>query len=833
MRILPHLSCLVLLAGLARADDTIPFRATFNVTNLVFPHPSLPARLEVRVGGAGEASDLGASTCLTTNQYADLTNGRALADYTLTVANGDRLIVHLDAQSIPDPVSPQTKLTFQGGGRIVSGTGRLSGATGEVRCHGWSELQNPQTGQGIGYLEIRAEVPKSVATFVVTTTDDSGPGSLRQAMLDANAMPGTKTIAFNLPGIPPHSIRPPRALPTLSAPVFIDGTTQPGYMDRAIIELDGSTGTQTTRAATGLRIAAGNSIVRGLSISRFGSGPDSSTRAQIVITGRGSNIVEGCSLGCNLDGLAEFADGRDRGFQDGIRIINSTGNLVGGIRAGAGNLISGNVGHGVVIEGGRSNVVAGNLIGSDRSGTVGVPNSSFGVVLSSGTSRNVIGGEQAGSGNLISGNVLGVGIVGSSQNRVVGNLIGPDQTGKAPIQPGLSFLGLEVRQFFGVEIAEGGADNEITRNVLSANAGCGVMLRGTSRNLIVDNRIGVDISGTRALGNEQAGVCLDADPLFNQSAIANVVSNNVVGANGLNGIFLRYPGVRQNVIVGNFVGTDRGGTVDLGHSQFGVAILEGASQNVIGGPSPGEGNTFAFNDWAGVWVGTGNGTSPSTRNRIRGNSIFANGEQGIDLAPDHMSDRGISLNDPGDSDVGPNTYQNFPVLTLAESTGSGMHVRGTLNSGPDTAFHLDFYASMACGPAGHGQGQRYLGTASVTTDAKGDVVFDLALSARVNVGEILTATATSTAAGNTSEFSACLAVVPGPPALTVVREAASGELMITWEALDATWIPEQTLTPGETHSWSVADGTATSSGSQRTLRVSASASQRFYRLRKP
>lgn len=832
MNLLPHLSLLVLFTGLAGANDTIPFRAAFNVTNLVFPHPSLPARLEVRVGGQGEVSDLGPSSCLTTNQFADLITGRAVADYTLTTAGGDRLVVHLEAQTIPDPVNPQTKLTFSGGGHIVSGTGRLSGATGEVRNQGWSELQDPQTGQGIGYLEIQGEIPKSLATFIVTNTDDSGPGSLRQAILDANGTPGTETIAFNLAGNPPFSIRPPKALPTISAPLFIDGTTQPGFVDRAVIELDGSTGTSTTKAPVGIRITAGNSLVRGLAISRFGRGADSSTSAQIVLTGRGSNVVERCLLGCNLDGLAEFTDGRERGFQTGIRVLNSTGNLIGGTRPGAGNLISGNVGHGVVIEGGRSNVVAGNLIGSDPSGTVGVPNESFGVFLTSGTSRNVIGGDQVDSRNLISGNVEGVVIDDSSQNRVVGNIIGPDRTGNAPLQPGLTFFGFEVKQFFGVDISGRGSSNEISRNVLSANKGCGVIVSDGSRNLIFDNRVGVDVSGTNALGNEMAGVCLDADPLFSQSVTANVVSNNVVGANGFNGIFLRYPGVRQNVIVGNIVGTDRSGSVDLGHSQFGVALLEGASQNIIGGPNAGEGNVIAFNDWAGVWIGTGNGTSPSTRNLIRGNSIFANGEQGIDLVPSHLSGRGVTPNDVGDIDAGPNTYQNFPVLSLAETSGSGARLRGRLNSTPATLFDLDFYANRACGAAGHGQGQRYLGSASVATDAAGDVTFDVLLSAHVIAGEGITATATSTVAGNTSEFSACLAVMPGPPALTVVRGPASGDLTISWESADATWSLEQTMTAGSLDNWSAAAGSLVSEGSRRTFRTPVSANQVFYRLRK-
>jgi hypothetical protein len=112
------------------------------------------------------------------------------------------------------------------------------------------------------------------------------------------------------------------------------------------------------------------------------------------------------------------------------------------------------------------------------------------------------------------------------------------------------------------------------------------------------------------------------------------------------------------------------------------------------------------------------------------------------------------------------------------------------------------------------------------------VTFDVLLSAHVIAGEGITATATSTVAGNTSEFSACLAVMPGPPALTVVRGPASGDLTISWESADATWSLEQTMTAGSLDNWSAAAGSLVSEGSRRTFRTPVSANQVFYRLRK-
>jgi hypothetical protein len=91
--------------------------------------------------------------------------------------------------------------------------------------------------------------PARAATFIVTTTDDGGAGSLRQAMLDANAAPGLDTISFNIPGDGVRVIAVTSALPEVTDPVIIDGYTQPGAAPNSLavgsnavilIELDGT-----------------------------------------------------------------------------------------------------------------------------------------------------------------------------------------------------------------------------------------------------------------------------------------------------------------------------------------------------------------------------------------------------------------------------------------------------------------------------------------------------------------------------------------------------------------------------------------------------------------
>ena len=241
------------------------------------------------------------------------------------------------------------------------------------------------------------------------------------------------------------------------------------------------------------------------------------------------------------------------------------------------------------------------------------------------------------------------------------------------------------------------------------------------------------------------------------------------------------------------------------------------------------GNVIAFNTLGGVLVGT----STSTRNRIRGNAIFGNPALGSELAANALAPDGVTLNDAGDVDTGPNGRQNFPVLAIAESSGDRLALRGALNSNPDTATDLDFYASATCDPSGHGEGERYLGSASVTTDANGDAAFDVTLNPPAVPGHVITATATSTELGNTSEFSACLAVTPGRPSLAGALEPATGDFILNWETSDAAWTAEEIPKLEDLTGWKPAAGILSVTGAQHTVRIASPTGARFFRLRKP
>jgi hypothetical protein len=186
-----------------------------------------------------------------------------------------------------------------------------------------------------------------------------------------------------------------------------------------------------------------------------------------------------------------------------------------------------------------------------------------------------------------------------------------------------------------------------------------------------------------------------------------------------------------NVIQGNDIGTDLGGTLPLGNASDGVAILA-ASTNSVGGRVPGAGNVIAFNGGTGVNVTVGTG------NAILGNSIFANLNQGIRLVS------------------GGNQMENAPALTSASLSGNTT-ITGTLTSVPNTSFTIQFFASPVGDPSGFGQGKVFLGSIQVTTDNTGKVAFSASLTIAVPVGAVIAATATDPL-DNTSAFSNWVAV---------------------------------------------------------------------------
>ena len=259
------------------------------------------------------------------------------------------------------------------------------------------------------------------------------------------------------------------------------------------------------------------------------------------------------------------------------------------------------------------------------------------------------------------------------------------------------------------------------------------------------------VAGILYVGNRQwpfVGVWNDRDRLTTLAA-------NLISGNDGAGISIIGADARSNLVEGNFIGTDVTGSLGLKNELDGVQIRD-AAHNTIGGLLLGSGNIIAFNELNGIGVGKSFGDR-SVWNSIRGNSIFGNGSLGIDLGGD-----GVTANDELDADSGPNSVQNTPIITSALINQRLTQVAGTLNNLPNEELALDFYANSEADVSNSGEGERYLGSAMVSTDPSGDVSFDVTLKAGTRSGEYICATATDSM-GGTSEFSEVILVSGGGP----------------------------------------------------------------------
>jgi hypothetical protein len=532
--------------------------------------------------------------------------------------------------------------------------------------------------------------------FSVTNTNNSGCGSLRQAILDANANPGADTISFQI-GTGEKAIQLTSALPAITDVVTIDGTTQPGFSGTPIIILDGSG--VTTPPINGLSITAGSSVVRGLVINRFsGNG--------INITTNGGNIIEGNFIGVNQSGTADLGNA---GHGVGV---DSPNNLIGGTASSARNLISGNNQIGISIGGvtGTGTMVQGNYIGTNASGTAAIANSSHGIITS--TVNNTIGGTSPAARNVISGNgASGVALSGSVNNQVQGNFIGTDATGTAP--------------------------------------------------LMNSNGILINVANSNLIGGTAAGA-------------GNLISGNLSA-----GIQIQN-GSTSNQVQGNLIGVNASASGALGNAGSGITILTSSSNNTLGGVATGAGNIIAFNGSNAVRIISGAG------NAIRSNAIFSNTGVGIELGA-----IGVTANDTGDADAGANNLQNFPVLNSVTGDGVSTIIQGTLNSTANTSFAVEFFSNASCDSLSNGEGQTLIGSAMLTTDNCGNASIDLAFPVMIPAGHLITTTATDSN-NNTSEFSQCIS--PGaascgflicPSSQHFTTSGGLGSVIVT--ATDCNW----------------------------------------------
>ena len=223
--------------------------------------------------------------------------------------------------------------------------------------------------------------------YVVYNTDDSGPGSLRQAILDGNDGPDENMIIFQLAGSGPFVINLQSPLPAIASPTILDGWSQSGSNAAPIVEVVGLSNT-----FDGLVLQSGPSVVQGLSLHGFATA--------IRIEGAGTNVIQGNYIGVDVTGTNAPGNA-----SDGIYVLSAS-NRIGGTTLGTGNLISGNEGNGIRFDSlaASNNVVAGNAIGTAYDGVTLLPNFGHGIFLTNGASANRIGGTGANAGNIIAFN---------------------------------------------------------------------------------------------------------------------------------------------------------------------------------------------------------------------------------------------------------------------------------------------------------------------------------------------------------------------------------------------------------------------------------------------
>jgi CSLREA domain-containing protein len=327
-------------------------------------------------------------------------------------------------------------------------------------------------------LLARPSAEASPATFTVNSTADPGDGTcdgtectLREAIAAANTNAGTDTIEFNIPGVGPHTISPGSALPTITDPLIIDGSSEPDFAGTPITELDGSS---AGASVDGLKITAGSSTVKGLVINRFdGDGIELSTN--------GGNVIEGNYIGIDVTGTSDLGNS-----QAGVYISSGSSNTIGGTAEAARNVISGNDGSAIWISIADDNVVMGNYIGIDASGLYAIGNNG-GVDINEDADNNTVGGGSEGQRNVISGNGGGVTIGDSTNGNVVkGNYIGTDASGYNGIGNG---IGVWIWADAKNSIIGGSTPGE--DNVVAYNTMDGVRVQGatTTGNTISGNSI--------------------------------------------------------------------------------------------------------------------------------------------------------------------------------------------------------------------------------------------------------------------------------------------------------------------------------------------------------
>lgn len=562
----------------------------------------------------------------------------------------------------------------------------------------------------------------------IVNTNDSGQGSLRQFILNANLLGGEASLAqvglsaglensiFMIPGSGPHSIAPMSALPSLTGTATaLTAATQAGASCTASsrslkIGLDGSNAGFNT---SGLTIDAANVVIRGFAIGKF-------TEAGIQGTANADNLSVVCNhLGLAADGVTLASNGTN-----GLLVKAGANDLrVGGASSDDRNLVSGNKRDGIRLEAVTTATIAGNSIGTDLTGTLARSNNQEGASYA-----GIYAGKPALlttpaaaitiRNNLISGNDViaglapvynvssGIWLEGVATASITGNLIGTNASGTAALRN----TGYGIYTKSATDITIGGT-TAAERNVISGNFKDAINTRfGTNRITILGNYLGVDITGTQGIANTDNGIFL-ADTQNAVIGNSTPAGRNIIAANLLSGI--RNTNSPGTLIAGNYLGLDTSGAIALGNQLHGIYVQNSANV-VIGGGNAANRNVIAASKVIGVFIdgatsntliennfvglkadgltdagnlNAGIETKTTTGVVIRSNVVAANKTRGIHLVTSpntNIINNLIGLNAAGTLDRGNSSHGidiengvsglNISNNTISDNGGNGVFI---------------------------------------------------------------------------------------------------------------------------------------------------------------
>lgn len=647
------------------------------------------------------------------------------------------------------------------------------------------------------------------ATITVNSNADSttndGVCTLREAINSANddlvsggavgecdAGSGTDTIGF---AITPFNgsvktIAITSQLPKLTTQMTIDGFSQddasenttvaPAPLNTVLrIAIDGTSITHqipmSYSAGNCFWINADNVTIQGLNIHSCGN-------SAIIADTADFFTLRGSYIGTDSSGTTALPNGRDYmtssiGF--GMYAFASNNCLIGGDSPGDRNVIASNQAGDIFINnesdnpnGSGNNNIQGNFIGLASNGLDALPSGyALGLgnaILLGNTYDDLIGGVNTGEMNVIaSSSEYGVAFRdGTSGTTIQGNYIGTDYTGAVAATHSLGTGNVQSGIHVGTVSNAGftripndiliGGSSAAARNIISGNDDGSGYISGVSVNdgsygvMILNNYVGTDVTGEIAVPNG-TGILMDTSVTGIEASYSNIVGGpsegNIISGNASYGILMSGVGTYENSVFGNKIGTDKDGVSDLGNGLDGLQLVNGSTDNLIGGTTAGQGNIIAFNGSNGITI-----ANNSTLASIISNSIFLNDDLGIKLGFGSSP----TTNDMNDIDSGPNNILNTPYYTDVNEVLGDSTITYRIDV-PVGSYRLEFFGNASPDPSGSGEGQEFLGFKNISSTGTGIEVKSSVLNGVTGITNLaLTITEISSTSfsgfGATSEF---------------------------------------------------------------------------------